>query len=159
MNDGVAMLLERMKTNPEEFWTDNGSSNKWSHLIHAYITHLSTEDREALNGGIDKIMQQRFTEQVMEELIDPKKSSLEDVINHYRVKGMASVGQTQGLYANGIGGNVTWEAREPLAASLTIGNQTLDESTIEHLKAHVDYIQKQKAKEHKTLFGRLFNYL
>jgi len=147
MNDGVAMLLERMKTNPEEFWTDNGFSDKWSHLIHAYITHLSTEDREALNGGIDKIMQQRFTEQVMEELIDPKKSSLEDVINHYRVKGMASVTTTPqqssvGLYSNGIGGNATLLAQQQLQA--------------EHIKAHVKALETEKP--HKTLFGKLFNY-
>ena len=140
MNDGVAMLLERMKTNPEEFWTDNGFSNKWSHLIHAYITHLSTEDREALNGGIDKIMQQRFTEQVMEELIDPKKSSLEDVINHYRVKGMASVTTT------------------PQQSSVVLN----DDNTVWSggkitLTTQPDIKQHEKA--HKTLFGKLFNYL
>ena len=141
MNDGVAMLLERMKTNPEEFWTDNGFSDKWSHLIHAYITHLSTEDREALNGGIDKIMQQRFTEQVMEELIDPKKSSLEDTINQYQVKGMPSVGQTQGAYTANL----------------------QHQSAVEHMKAHLEALKAEDRtkllnKKPTTIFGRLFNY-
>jgi hypothetical protein len=69
MNDGVALLLERMKTHPEEFGVRDA---KWSSLINSYIMHLEKEDRDALNEGMDKLMQQRFTQKVMEELIDPK---------------------------------------------------------------------------------------
>jgi hypothetical protein len=72
MNDGVALLLERMKTNPEEFGVRDA---KWSSLINGYIMHLEKEDRDALNEGMDKLMQQRFTEQVMQELIDPVEES------------------------------------------------------------------------------------
>ena len=129
MNDGVAMLLERMKTNPEEFWTDNGFSDKWSHLIHAYITHLSTEDREALNGGIDKIMQQRFTEQVMEELIDPKKSSLEELITAKR------------------------------NANPTLLAQQQFQTEMMRSQLYLAKANKLETKNpHKTLFGKLFNY-
>jgi hypothetical protein len=77
MNDGVAMLLERMKTNPEEFGVRDA---KWSSLINSYIMHLEKEDRDALNEGMDKLMQQRFTEQVMQELIDPKLKNPQLVI-------------------------------------------------------------------------------
>lgn len=73
MNDGVALLLERMKTNPEEFVPNNGSS-KWGSLISAYKEFLESEDRQALSLGINKLLQQAFTEKVMQELIDPKKS-------------------------------------------------------------------------------------
>ena len=154
MNDGVAMLLERMKTNPEEF--DVGYSTKWNQLINAYKELLEPEDQQTLTEGLKKLMQQRFTEKVMEELIDPKSDSLEDVINQYRVKGMPSVTTTPqqfsaGLYSNGIGGNATLLAQQQL--------QT------EHIKAHVEALQqeytdvfKQKPKEHKTLFGKLFSY-
>ena len=72
MNDGVALLLERMKTNPEEFGVRDG---KWTSLMNNYIMHLEKEDRDALNEGMDKLMQQRFTEQVMQELIDPVEES------------------------------------------------------------------------------------
>jgi len=72
MNDGVALLLERMKTHPEEFGVRDA---KWSLLINSYIMHLEKEDRDALNEGMDKLMQQRFTEQVMQELIDPKSEN------------------------------------------------------------------------------------
>jgi len=70
MNDGVAMLLERMKTNPEEFVPNNGSS-KWGSLIAAYKEFLEPEDRQALSTGVNKLLQQAFTEKVMQELIDP----------------------------------------------------------------------------------------
>ena len=74
MNDGVALLLERMKTNPEEFVPNNGSS-KWGSLIAAYKEFLEPEDRQALIVGVNKLLQQAFTEKVMQELIDPVEES------------------------------------------------------------------------------------
>lgn len=82
MNDGVAMLLERMKTNPEEFVDSmyNGES-KWGRLMTEYRNYLPKEDLEAFDAGhreaIFRHMQQRFTEKVMEELIDPQKSKIQ----------------------------------------------------------------------------------
>jgi hypothetical protein len=137
MNDGVKILLERMETHPEEF---NGEINKWGNLLQYYKAYLDPEDANALNEGINKLLQQKFTEKVLEELVDPKKSSLEDIINRYRVKGMPSVGQT------------------PMPSTITLEHT-------EHLRAHVDALQKEYAdvfnkpkKEHKTIFGKLFNY-
>jgi hypothetical protein len=73
MNNGVVLLLERMKTNPEEFVPNNGSS-KWGSLIASYKEFLEPEDRQALSEGVNKLLQQAFTEKVLEELVDPKKS-------------------------------------------------------------------------------------
>ena len=139
MNDGVALLLERMKTNPEEFF-DFGS--KWAGVISEHKDFLEAEDRQALTDGLNKLMQQRFTEKVLEELVDPKKSSLEDVINQYRVKGMPSVGTTLGLYSN--------------TAHATIQLQQAQKKL--HLDAHREAIKTTPIKKHKTLFGKLFNY-
>jgi len=138
MNDGVALLLERMKTNPEEFLTEGlHIGSKWGGLIAEYSESLDPEDADVLKEGLKKIKQQKFTELVMEELVDPKKSSLEDVINQYRVKGMPSVGTT------------------PALSSLTL-------ETSEHIKAHIATLEKIKKeyepKQHRTLFGKLFNY-
>ena len=72
MNDGVALLLERMKTHPEEFF-DFGS--KWAGVIGEHKDFLEAEDRQALTDGLNKLMQQRFTEKVMEELIDPTEET------------------------------------------------------------------------------------
>ena len=74
MNDGVKILLARMKTNPEEFVPNNGSS-KWGSLIAAYSPHLHVDDHIALRKGMDSLLQQAFTEKVMQELIDPVEES------------------------------------------------------------------------------------
>ena len=126
MNDGVAMLLERMKTNPEEFF-DFGS--KWAGVIGEHKDFLEAEDRQALTDGLNKLMQQRFTEKVMEELIDPK-SSLEELLKAKR-NATPSATTTHRLYSNGVGGNATLLAQQQLQ--------------VEHIKAHVEALKKQSA--------------
>ena len=129
-----------MKTHPEEFVVEEGIPAKWDNLIRSYETILDLEDITLFKQARAKLLQQQFTEKVLEELVDPKKSSLEDIINRYRVKGMPSVGQT------------------PMPSTITLEHT-------EHLRAHVDALQKEYAdvfnkpkKEHKTIFGKLFNY-
>ena len=169
MNDGVKILLERMKTNPEEFIGEAGFAySKWGSLIGAYKEHLEVEDRTALTDALCKLHQQAFTEKVMEQLIDPKKLALEDVINQYRAKGIASattIPVPSSITLNNpntVGG--TWGC-SPYATSatigansLTLGSTTINEETLKHIQAHKTYLDAQKPKEHKTLFGRLFNY-
>jgi hypothetical protein len=140
MNDGVKILLERMQTHPDEFFDESSRlhvTSKWGKLIADHQDFLEPEDKNALNDGLKKLHRQIFTEKVLEELVDPKKSSLEDVINQYRVKGMPSVGTT------------------PALSSLTL-------ETSEHIKAHIATLEKIKKeyepKQHRTLFGKLFNY-
>ena len=146
MNDGVALLLERMKTNPEEFF-DFGS--KWAGVIGEHKDFLEAEDRQALTDGLNKLMQQRFTEKVLEELVDPKKSKSNKLDEWVKANAMPSVGTTRGLYSNGIGGNATLLAQQQL--------QT------EHMKAHIEALRAEDRtkllnKKPTTIFGRLFNY-
>ena len=149
MNDGVALLLERMKTNPEEFVIEEGVPAKWDSLIRSYESVLPPEDVKSFKEARNALLQQQFTEKVLEELVDPKKSSLEDIINQYQVKGMPSVGTTRGLYSNGIGGNATLiEAQKYQMEQMKL-----------HLDAHREAIKTTTMKKHKTLFGKLFNYL
>lgn len=87
MNDGVKILLERMKTNPEEFV---GVHSKWNHVISEHIAFLEEDDRKAITGGLDKIMQQHFTEEVMKELIDPHQETkdwVEKVMDSHGITG------------------------------------------------------------------------
>ena len=158
MNDGVKILLERMKTNPEEFLHEGGvHRTKWGQLIDGYKERLDPEDAKALTDGYNALLQQQFTEKVMEELIDPKKSKLEQLLD--RTKGTQQAGATQGAYTlNSNGGVVSWNAREPLAASLTLGNTTINEDHVKHMKAHLEALSKEVKESPKTLFGRLFNY-
>ena len=77
MNEGVQILIERMKTHPEEFVAEaQYGVSKWSQAIQHFQEYLSKEDKGALDVAwkqtISEEMQRRFTQAVMEELIDPK---------------------------------------------------------------------------------------
>ena len=52
MNEGVQILLERMKTHPEEFVADmHQGSSKWAQAIQSFREYLSKEDKEARIGS------------------------------------------------------------------------------------------------------------
>jgi hypothetical protein len=133
MNEGVKILLERMKTNPEEF--TNG--HKWVGLINSYKEYLNEEDAKVFNDAYNGLMQQTFTEQVMKELLAPEED--------------ASLGKPW----------YTKQTLMPLAGA-TQGQSLADlqhQTQVEHIKAHLEALQKQETKKpHKTLFGKLFNY-
>ena len=137
MNDGMKIILERMKTHPEEFKDDNkpfAYDGKWIGLVSEYKNNLPEEDMKAFKEAIDAMRQEEFTAKVMEELLDPKSEQLELDLNPRQTPRMPLVGQT---------------------LSPSIPSMTLEAS--EHLRAHLDALHKTK-KEHKTIFGRLFNY-
>ena len=151
MNDGVRILLERMKTNPEEFLGER--DGKWEHLVYRFHEYLDPEDHETFKKELNKLMQQRFTEKVMEELVAPKLE------NPYIVKPVTARWGTQTpmqytadelINAGAVTGTIT-------SNSLTLGNTTLSEET---LKQILDRREKriEENKKPATLFGRLFNY-
>jgi hypothetical protein len=132
MNDGVALLLERMKTNPEEFYSN--VTGKWAHIINTYKPYLNDEDTKALEEELATLMQQRFTEEIMEELVEPKKSDswVEQIMQQ---KGIATATTT------------------PVPSTITLSRK-------EQINAMKVEVRKKATlkKEHKTLFGKLFNY-
>ena len=143
MNEGVKILLERIKTNPEEFTTQE----KWGHLIQSHKMFLNEEDAKALDDALNGLMQQRFTEKVMKELLAPEEdNSLGKPWYSKQGNITLSAGQTLGAYSN--------------TASLTLGTATLTDTKLHellHMKAQLE-LERQKQKKHKTLFGKLFNY-
>jgi hypothetical protein len=94
MNEGVQILLERMKTHPEEFVAEaQYGISKWGQAIQHLQEYLSKEDKEALDTAwkqtISDEMQRRFTQAVMEELIDPKSEK-----SQWEQRDIVSAGQT-----------------------------------------------------------------
>lgn len=136
MNDGMKIILERMKTHPEEF-TDSDNpfayNGKWTGLIHKYEANLPKEDLDAFKNAIDEIRQAEFTAKVMEELLDPKEE-LQLTLKQARPSATLSVGQTLGAYSNTAHATLNVEVnRKPLV--------------------------KVRKPQQGTLFGKLFNYL
>jgi hypothetical protein len=63
---GVEILLERMKTNPEEFI--EGGYSKWSRVIDSAWSILTEEEQTALNAGVDNAKREHFNGEVMRVL-------------------------------------------------------------------------------------------
>ena len=63
---GVEILLERMKTNPEEFV--EGGYSKWSRVLDSSWAILAEDEREALQAGMIEAKRDHFNGEVMRVL-------------------------------------------------------------------------------------------
>ena len=66
MLTGVEILLERMKTNPEEFI--EGGMSKWSRVMDASWSVMTEDEREALQAGMIEAKREHFNGEVMKVL-------------------------------------------------------------------------------------------
>jgi len=180
MNNGVALLLERMKTHPEEFVPQyDGGATKWGNAIGQYRTYLTAEDNKALDDAwretVVTAMQQKFTERVLEELVDPKSEKSQWGDSSITHLGGATQGHSTAIRQatnalNAIGTGYTVATNNSAVGtvtlpngSITLGQTQLQEEQVKHMIAHLDWLKREeqlKEKEKpKTIFGRLHNYL
>jgi hypothetical protein len=152
MNEGVKILIERMKTNPEEFVDKHWSGeSKWGGLINSYRNYLDIEDLaifdSAYTAAISKLMQQRFTEDVMTELLNPQEDDSLGKPWYIKQNVMPLGGTTR---VGSLVGNVNSIQQA----------QVQHDSTVAHMEAHLEALRKgyETPKKHQTLFGKLFNY-
>lgn len=160
MNEGVKILIERMKTNPEEFAIGDGgfhTLSKWGRLIADYQTYLEPEDCEILKNAINKLHQQTFTEKVMKELLAPEEND-----------DLGKPWYTARAQGTGLGGVTPVRSSVTLNNTNTVGTwgtssislaEAQHQSTVEHMKAHLQALQAGTSTKHQTLFGKLKNYL
>ena len=66
MLTGLEILLERMKTNPEEFV--EGGYSKWSRVLDAGWGVMTEEERQALQAGMNEAKRDHFNGEVMKVL-------------------------------------------------------------------------------------------
>lgn len=66
MLTGVEILLERMKTNPEEFV--EGGYSKWSRVLDAGWSVMTTEEQKALQDAMNEAKREHFNGEVMKVL-------------------------------------------------------------------------------------------
>jgi hypothetical protein len=66
MLTGVEILLERMKTNPEEFI--EGGVSKWSRVLDAGFAVMTEDERDALQAGMIEAKREHFNGEVMRVL-------------------------------------------------------------------------------------------
>lgn len=166
MNEGVKILLERIKTNPDEFiYNPSTGMSRWQRLVdHALADEIATEEEsKALKDALREAKRDRFTELVMKELLAPEEEN--DSLGKWFTKpasGTPLGGQTQGVTLSSGAGAGTW-GTSSIQLARAQQAQIQHDSTVEHMKAHIEALQvkDRKAllkKPHKTLFGKLFNY-
>ena len=66
MLTGLEIILERMKTNPEEFV--EGGFSKWSRVLDAGWSVMTDAEREALQAGMNEAKRDHFNGEVMKVL-------------------------------------------------------------------------------------------
>jgi hypothetical protein len=72
MNNGLKIILERMKTNPEEFALGDGYSfggRRWSVLIQQYWEMLTEEEMTEYKRAMREINLEEFEKDVLRELM------------------------------------------------------------------------------------------
>lgn len=77
MNSGVEILIERAKTNPEEF----AYKGKWVDMIKLYRQYMTEEDHLALVAAISEGLMGEFTELVLKGLAGEEIRLHETVAN------------------------------------------------------------------------------
>jgi hypothetical protein len=111
-NAGVALLLERIKTNPEEFVNERGFAySKWGSLIGSYKEFLEPEDQKTITNALNTLLQQKFTEKVLEELVDPTQSNLTKLLREKLRSGAIPDGMFGSATIKAEGGTVTWGSK------------------------------------------------
>ena len=113
MCSGVRTLVARMESNPEEFFE---GAPKWKFMFNANFREVLTEpEKGALHEALKEVRRKEFDTLVVKELL---KEEMEDTLTL----------RASGRYQLSNGG-------VPLANTLSIGNQTLNEDDIKVLKA------------------------
>jgi hypothetical protein len=70
MNTGIQILIERMKTNPEEWCKveTNTKMGKWENIVALFWDYLPEEDQVAYKAARHALLADEFTEEVMKRL-------------------------------------------------------------------------------------------
>lgn len=80
MNEGVKLLLERIKTHPEEFM----KGGRWINILAEYNEYIPDE-LKPLTDEARKLVANEFTKDVMRELLDNKQEAWVNKVLSQRV--------------------------------------------------------------------------
>jgi hypothetical protein len=101
MNEGVKILIERLKTNPEDFSYDinMGLSSKWSNLLNMVLNSedFTSEEKDAIKKELREKHRNSFTARVMQALLVEDEASDEGkslLMGRHPIQGTAMGGQT-----------------------------------------------------------------
>ncbi len=100
MNEGVRILIDRMKTHPDEFSPYSGSVYDWRGLAQHVVESeaFSDEERQAVTTALQEVTRKTFTAHVLGMLAGPppkkyyeEKYSQEYDVQRYNIIAQGSV--------------------------------------------------------------------
>jgi len=103
MNEGIRLLLERMKTNPEEFDIEEGalySSSKWGKLVHDALRDevFSEGERSAVREAFCQVRRNNFTSDVLRALTVEEAPVIKAEWAKFALQGGTTLTATQAQY-------------------------------------------------------------
>lgn len=97
MIQGLEILIDRMKTHPEEFISEGHASmpSKWDRLIDHYRHVLTDEEMKAYNTARHELTRQQFTATVLQTLLyEPSPVEIEPNTYTFKTAGRDPWGST-----------------------------------------------------------------
>ena len=128
MNEGVRLLIERMKTNPEEFEFEEGalySSNKWGKFVHNALVDdgtFSEEERDAVKSALHQVRRELFTANVIRTLTTTDENYTQKTYAYQPSMTLSSSGSL------GIG---------TVSPTIKLGNTSLNEADLKRIKSAI----------------------
>lgn len=132
MIKGVEIVIDRMKTHPEEFFNGN---TKWYWLFNEQAKScLTSEEKEAIQAELGEVRRKEFTAKVMETLLEEKEP--ENVVYQEAMR-LDSSGNL-GIGASRSSSFFRIANTSSIASNIMIGGTKLSESDFMALKALAD---------------------
>lgn len=136
MNEGLKIVLERMRTNPEEFGED---SKKWR-WVNGFADALDADELKALAAGKREALRELFTRRVMATLVmDERESESMSQLNAAisGVKAAIGSGTTRGTAIS----NMSYKPNSITTSTDSPGKLTLSQSELIRLKAMMKEVE------------------
>ena len=145
MIQGLEILIDRMKTHPEEFISEGHASmpSKWDRLIDHYRHVLTDEEMKAYNTARHELTRQQFTATVLQTLLyEPSPVEIEPNTYTFKTAGRDPWGTT------------TLGLQEQVLADKHKMFEELYKDEINKLKQQ-QYVNKTKAEKNKSKMEQL----
>jgi len=156
LNEGVKIILARMETNPEDFFTVHKEYNPWRWIFDENVREVMTEsEKAALYEGIKKVRRLMITHRAIETVM-PKETVTESETQNWGSSPMLGQQQQQNVIAKmqqaamlqnnvlqnpyqnslsiGSGGTNICATSSTGTGTLSVGGETLDSGMLKKLK-------------------------
>lgn len=98
INDGVSIILNRMESNPEEFFDAHKEGNKWRWMFSENLREVMTEpEKAAIYEGMRKVRRLELTAKAVATVLpEAKEAEMQESTVKYSTKERYAISKGQG---------------------------------------------------------------